>query len=75
MFDIGYPANAVTWAGTGFCAIGGNGRAATSPDGVTWTNRPGLTSTPWGTNYGYALAWSGTKLVAGGAGGAAATSP
>ena len=82
-FDINYlPANAswsaIAWNGSVFCAIAGgiaNNTAATSPDGITWTQRTLPVSTYWS-----AIAWNGSVFCAiskktTGGGNVAATSP
>jgi len=44
---------AVAWNGSVYCAVGSSGNVATSPDGVTWTARSGVTgnssSIAWGS--------------------------
>ncbi len=50
----------IAWNGTVFCAVAYNSSiAATSPDGVTWTQRTLPTSTNW-----QAVAWNGTVFCA-----------
>jgi len=65
---------AIAWTGTQFCVVGTVGRAATSPDGVTWTNRAGLSSTAFGTAIARAIAWTGTQFCVVGDNGRVATS-
>lgn len=71
--------NAVAWNGSVFCVVGSYGRCATSPDGVTWTYRPGLQSAVGVylySNFGMqGIAWTGSFFVTAGNEGRVATSP
>ena len=67
--------NSVVWAGTQFCAAGDSGSIATSPDGVTWTFRPGLRQSAWGGDSVSSIVWTGTQFCVVGYYGKAATSP
>ena len=68
--------NAIVWTGSQFCAVGGDGKVATSPDGITWTNRTGLSSTAWGIGDAVeSIVWTGTQFCVVGNSGKVATSP
>lgn len=54
----------ITWAGSQFCAGSLLSKIATSPNGITWTARTGL-STLWAaTPEVKSLTWTGTKIIA-----------
>ena len=56
--------------------MGSDGKVATSPDGITWTNQTGLSSTAWGPVWEVRTGvWDGTQYVVGGQSGSVATSP
>jgi hypothetical protein len=70
----------IAWSGSKFCVVGGigtgsGGKVATSPDGITWTYQPNLSSTTWGTTVPAGIAAISTKFVVGGNAGSIATSP
>lgn len=66
----------VAWNGSVFCAAGANGQIATSPDGLTWTNRTGLSSTAFGSSQNVnCIGWGGGQFVVIGGAGGCATSP
>lgn len=62
----------ICWAGTYWCAIGANGKFATSSGASSWTNQTGLSATSWGTSIGNTVAtngltqFNGLMVVAGG---------
>ncbi len=69
-------ARGVVWGGTVFCAIGEDGKIATSPDGITWTNRTSLPGTTWGTSAVVrGIVWTGAQFVVIGDDNKVATSP
>jgi len=82
--NAGNPSNSswsydsVAWGNGQFVAGGYAGYIYTSPDGVTWTYRPQLQSTSWGSSttnsFVYALVWTGAVWVIGGGGGCATSS-
>lgn len=53
------------WNGTTYCAVGNNGRCATSPDLITWTMRTQITSLPIGTGSLANVFWTGSFFVVG----------
>jgi hypothetical protein len=55
--------------------VGASGRAATSPDGVTWTYQAVLSATAFGATAANAVAGTGTQFLVVGQLGRAATSP
>jgi hypothetical protein len=61
----------VIWTGAQFVAVGGGGRMASSPDGVTWT---AVTDSGFGTSGISAIVWTGSIFVAGGSAGKMARS-
>jgi hypothetical protein len=61
----------VIWTGAQFVAVGGGGRMASSPDGVTWT---AVTDSGFGTTPIYSIVWNGSIFVAGGQAGKMARS-
>ena len=65
----------VAWDGSKFVAVTTSGRVATSPDGVTWTNQTGLSSTGWSTTYITSINWNGSQFLVAGGTGKVATSP
>jgi hypothetical protein len=63
----------LTSNGSTIIAFGAEGGAATSTDGVTWTNQNGLQNTGW-ANFGVlASAWNGSIFLIGGSGAKVAT--
>ena len=82
-------ARAVSWDGTQFLVVGLHGRAATSPDGITWTNRSTSlraligssrsTAIDFGFDGGasgaHAITWTGAQFLIGVANSAVVTSP
>lgn len=60
----------IAWSGTQFCATGSEGGCATSPDGVNWTQQPGLRSSGFGGNVHPVIRWCGDKFYVAGSGGA-----
>ena len=67
-FSAGY--FSVIWAQNQFVVSGYNGVLATSPDGVTWTERESGLTTPL-----YTSAWTGSQFVALGSNGGFTSSP
>ncbi len=51
--------NAVCWTGRQLVAVGPGGNVVTSPDGITWTQRPNAWPEEW-----VGVAWTGNLLVA-----------
>ena len=76
--DTSWSYNSVAWGNSQFVAGGYAGQIYTSPDGVTWTYRPQLQSTAWGSStsnsFVNALAWTGSVWVIGSGSGKCATS-
>lgn len=68
------PLYAIAWSGSVFCAVGANGTVITSPDGITWTNRTGLSSTGWGTTACRGITWTDSRFCVVGDGGKVAIS-
>lgn len=69
--------NDLAWSGSKYCAVGVDGRVATSPDAVTWTAQPDLSkyTTCFGkATVGY-LDWNGSVICAAGNSRKIATSP
>jgi len=73
LYTYGSPVSMI-WTGTKFVVGGYSGKIFTSPDGITWTNQTGLSSTTFGTATVYALGWSGSTMIASGVNGKMATS-
>ena len=66
----------IAWSGTQYVAGGDYAQIATSPDGITWTNRTGLSTTTWGESRTVTqIVWTGSQYVAVGTVGRVATSP
>ena len=82
-------ARAISWDGTQFLVVGLHGRAATSPDGITWTNRSASLQAligssrstavdfafDGGASGAHAIIWTGNRFLIGVANSAVVTSP
>ena len=68
-----YDMKAVAWDGSQFCAVGAYARCGTSPDGVTWTNQPGLDGASSLDKND--IVWDGAQFCTVGQNGKCATSP
>ena len=68
-----YPTS-IAWSGTQFCVVGAEGSCATSPDGVNWTQQPGLKSCGFDHFVPAVICWGGNRFCVVGGGGQCATS-
>ena len=53
----------IKWNGSLFIAGGSDGKIATSPDGITWTYLPALSTTTWGTALIYDMITYSSKVM------------
>lgn len=56
-------ANAVCYGGGVYLVVGASGKAATSPNGKTWTNQTGLAATSWSTTAANAVCYGNGVFV------------
>lgn len=69
-----YSINDMVWNGTQYVGVCSSGYVITSPNGISWTLRYGLSNTAWSSSNAIAIVWNGTQFLVVGDSGKVATS-